>query len=48
MYTGTMIDELMETVERATSQLLESAAEPELEVWAMTLPQLQGSLAGAA
>lgn len=48
MYTGTVIDELMETVERTTSQLLESAAEPEVEVWAMALPQLQGSLAGAA
>ena len=48
MYTGTMIDELMETVERATSQLLESAVEPEVEVWLMALPQLQGSLAGAA
>jgi len=46
MYTGTVIDELMETVERTTSQSTESGIA--LEMLAIELPQFQDSLAGAA
>ena len=48
MYTGTVIDELMDTVERATSRATECAMEDGQEMWMTFLPQPQDSLAGAA
>ena len=48
MYTGTVIDELMETVERAASRATEYAIEDDQEAWMLSLPEMQNSLAGAA
>ena len=48
MYSGTVIDELMDTVERATSRATECAMEDGQEMWMTFLPQPQDSLAGAA
>jgi len=48
MYTGTVIDELMETVERTTSRATEYAAEDGQQTWTISLPEVQNSFAGAA
>jgi hypothetical protein len=52
MYTGTLIGELIETVERAGEQSLERAQEEKLAHWyavsQQELRQLDSSLAGVA
>jgi len=48
MYTGTVIDDLMETVERTTSRATECEIEDGQETWMISLPLMQNSLAGAA